>query len=414
MKNQILANIDNASELEKLYRSSKAEFKKQIQIISQENNPSIVIQVWQERLQYNESKMSIGRINEIKNLIIFVFIFGLIANISNLPHVEQEFFFPRNTAFIIVGAMSCYFLWKKNSQPSQWIKILSIIGLAAFYINLLPNNPKSSTINLVLVHMPIVLWMLLGFVFIEGKFNAHQLKIEFLKFNGDLLILSGIIGLSCMLFTAITFGLFKLIGVKIEEFYFHYILIWAIPGIPLLASFLILNNPQIINRISPIIAKIFTPLAFINLLIYIISIFYLGKFPQHDREMLFIFNILLIVVLALIFFSIVESKKTSNKSYSVLILSGLSLLTIIINGIVLVAIILRIYEFGISPNRIAVLGGNLLIFINLLIVCIQLLQVVLGKKDLDQVELSIVKYLPIYGIWAAFVCFVIPWLFSLQ
>jgi hypothetical protein len=277
----------------------------------------------------------------------------------------------------------------------------------------MPIDPKSSSLLLINLHLPIFLWTLLGYAFIGGVKNMNQ-GVAFLKYNGDLLIMSAIILASCFLFTAITIGLFDLIGLKIEHFYSHYIAIWAICGIPMLATFLVQNNPQIINRISPIIAKVFTPLAFINLTIYVIAIFYTGKFPQQDRNMLLIFNILLIVILALIFFSIAESAKNDLSRYTKFLLLGLCVLTIIINAIVLNAILVRIFEWGFTPNRVAVLGSNILIFINLLLVAYQLIGVHRNKKELISVEAVIVRYLPLYGIWAAFICFILPWIFSLQ
>ena len=56
--------------------------------------------------------------------------------------------------------------------------------------------------------------------------------------------------------------------VSIEKFYTQYILIWGLAAIPIVATYLIQTNIQLINKVSPIIAKIFTPLVFINLIIF--------------------------------------------------------------------------------------------------------------------------------------------------
>jgi hypothetical protein len=264
---------------------------------------------------------------------------------------------------------------------------------------------------LVGIHLPLFLWSILGYVYIGAKLNDHPRKIEFLKFNGDLIIMCAIILLSCMVFTLITFGLFELINIKIEENYFRYFAVWWIAAIPMIASFLLQNNPQLISKVSPIIAKIFTPLVFINLLVYLTAVIYTGKYPYNDRNLLLVFNVLLIGVMALILFSVAEAGKNNKGLFTLYILFGLSFLTIIINSIALSAISFRILQYGMTPNRIAVLGGNILIFIHLLIVSFKLYKSVRNKAKLEEVEISIAQFLPIYSIWTAIIVFILPFIF---
>jgi len=94
------------------------------------------------------------------------------------------------------------------------------------------------------------------------------------------------------------------------------------------------------------------------------------------------------------------------------ILLGLSALTIVINGIALSAILFRLQEFGITPNRIAVLGANLLILVNLSLVSHKLYRIVMNKSEIEDLEKSMTIMLPVYGIWAAIVCFGFPLLFD--
>src|SRR5690606_29565166 len=108
---------------------------------------------------------------------------------------------------------------------------------------------------------------------------------------------------------------------------------------------------------------------------------------------LLVFNALLIGVMAIIFFSIAESTKTIKSQPEIWILFLLSVVTIIVNGIALSAILFRISEYGITPNRAAVLGGNGLILINLLLVTSQLFRVLVKKANLKGVEKAIAHYL---------------------
>jgi len=411
MKDSILTHIDNPAQLEKLYRENNAEFKKQFNVIYPNYKDKLGLQVWNERLNYESEKVTLGGKNEISAVIILILVGGLIANIPNLTGINEESFFSKNIPLIIFPILSAYFIWIQKIEINKiWFPIIATV-ISAIYVNLIPNYNKSDSAMLVGIHLPLFLWSILGYAYIGAKLNDHPRKIEFLKFNGDLIIMCGIILLSCMVFTLITFGLFELINIKIEENYFRYFAIWWIAAIPMIASFLLQNNPQLINKVSPIIAKIFTPLVFINLFIYLTAVIYTGKYPYNDRNLLLVFNVLLIGVMALILFSVAEAGKNNKGLFTLYILFGLSFLTIIINSIALSAISFRILQYGMTPNRIAVLGGNILIFIHLLMVSYKLFKSVRNKAKIEEVETSIAQFLPIYSIWTAIIVFILPFIF---
>ncbi len=411
MKSEIIGNLSNPQQLEKLYRENKAEFKKQFNEIYPDNNDNIVLQVWNERLNIESEKVTLGSKKEIVGVIVLIIFGGLIANIPNLTSINEELFFSKNIPLIIFPILSAYFIWIQKIEFNKLLFPIIAIVISAIYVNLIPNYNKSDSAMLVGIHLPMFLWSILGYAYIGAKLNDHPRKIEFLKFNGDLIVMCAIILLSCIVFTLITFGLFELINIKIEENYFRYFGIWWIAAIPMIATFLLQNNPQLINKVSPIIAKIFTPLVFINLLVYLTAVIYTGKYPYNDRNLLLVFNVLLIGVMALILFSVAEAGKNNKGLFTLYILFGLSFLTIIINSIALSAISFRIFEYGITPNRIAVLGGNILIFIHLLIVSFKLYKSVRNKAKLEEVETSIATFLPIYSIWTAIIVFILPFIF---
>jgi hypothetical protein len=95
-------------------------------------------------------------------------------------------------------------------------------------------------------------------------------------------------------------------------------------------------------------------------------------------------------------------------------LVSLAFLALIDNGIALSAISFRLFELGITPNRLAVLGSNVLVFLNLIQVARQLLGLRKGHKNLADVEASMTSFLPYYALWAALVSFVFPFVFSFQ
>ena len=345
-------------------------------------------------------------------IAIAVFIAGWIVKIPRLIHMEDDLFIARNISFIVFPLLICYFTWKKHISYKTLIVPAIIIGLSAVFINLLPANEKSDTLILSTMHLPILIWSLVGFSFTGNNLKNVVERVGFLRFNGDLVVMGAVMALSAALFTAITIGLYQLIDIDIREFYVDYVVTWGLPAIPIIATVLVINNPTLVGRVSPIIAKIFTPFVFISLAIFLGAIFATKKDPFNDREFLVVFNALLVGVMAIILFSISEASKGRNNKIQLLFLAGLSILTIIDNGIALSAIIFRIVEFGITPNRLAVLGSNLLMFIHLITIAYQLLNILNKKAEIIAVENTIAKYLPLYTIWAAVVVFVFPIVFG--
>ena len=92
----------------------------------------------------------------------------------------------------------------------------------------------------------------------------------------------------------------------------------------------------------------------------------------------------------------------------------LSLVTVIVNGIALSAIIFRITEWGVTPNRVAILGGNVLILVHLFFVTAKLLKVITKKESIAEVGSAIAVYLPVYFIWTVIVTFLFPFLFGFK
>ncbi|KAA6431590.1 hypothetical protein FEM33_25125 [Dyadobacter flavalbus] len=414
MKEEIIDNIQNPRRLEALYRENKMAFRSAFNVIYQEIKENATAQIWNERLNFERNDISWGTNTELVVVIIASFLAGLIAKIPDFTAIDPEFFYPRNIAFIVFPLLAAYFIWKQKVEFKKIVVISITFLIAAIYINLLPDNRKSDTLVLACMHLALFLWTVLGYAYVGGKLHNYQKRLDFLRYNGDLIVMTAIFLLAGGLMAAITVGLFSLIDVKIEELYFQYVGIWGLSAAPILGTYLVQTNPQLVGKVAPIIAKVFTPLALVTLVVYLIAVIYTGKDPYNDRDFLIIFNLLLVGVMALILFSIIETSKNAGSKIETLLLLGLAVMTIVINGIALSAIVFRISEWGITPNRLAVLGSNLLMLTNLLMVTYRLFRSVNNPREVEKVEKSIALFLPVYSIWTILVTFVFPILFSFK
>ena len=414
MKDEILSNLDNPAQLEKLYRTDKPGFQRAFRALFPEIKDSPLIRFWNERLNYSNEEISWGTNKDLLFVIVASFLAGIIAKLPAFTPLDEQFFYLRNIGFIAFPPLIAYFAWKNKLSLNKIVLITGITLAGLIFINSLPDVKESDTLFLSCLHLLLFLWSISGFAFVSEMRNSDEKRLGFLKYNGDLLVITTLIVIAAAILSGITIGLFSLIGLKIEKFYFENIVIFGAPAAPIVGTYLTRTNPQLVGKISPVIAKIFSPLVLVMLIVYLIAMVYSGKDPYNDREFLLIFNALLIGVMAIIFFSIAETTRTTKGKAEIWVLFLLSLVTIIVNGIALSAIIFRISEGGFTPNRAAVLGGNVLILINLLLVTVQLFKVLSKKSDITAVGRTIAFYLPVYVFWTIIVTFIFPFLFGFK
>jgi hypothetical protein len=413
MKNEILNYLNEPGQLEKMYRTDKVLFKREFSQVYANVKGNSLADFWNERLNYENDDINWGTRRELLFVIIVSLFAGVIAKLPALLAISEDFFYPRNIGFIVFLPLVTYFGWE-NKLPIN--KIAFIVGLtlvALLFINFLPNVKKSDTLILSCIHLVLFLWVLLGIAFIGPNQNEHEKRLSYLKYNGDLVVITALIVIAGGIMTGITIGLFSLIGFHIQKFWFENVVLFGLPAAPVLGTYLTQTNPQLVGKVSPVIAKIFSPLVLIMLAIYLIAMVYTGKNPYNDREFLLIFNALLIGVMAIVFFSVSEAAKTKSR-IEVWVLFLLSTITIIVNGIALVAVILRMSQWGITPNRAAVLGGDVLILINLLLVTAKLFKALLKKEEMTGVGKAIAGYLPLYFAWTVIVTFLFPFVFGFK
>ncbi|MCF2493097.1 hypothetical protein [Dyadobacter chenhuakuii] len=414
MKDQILLNLDNPGQLERLYRADKPTFKRAFKTLYPELQENALAGFWHERLSFANDEISWGSRNDLVFIVIASLVAGLIAKIPAIFGVNEEFFYSRNIGFVVFPALMVFFARKNKMQAGNIAVLAGSMAAGLVYINLLPDVKTSDTLILSCIHLVLFQWSVLGFAFVGDRSDVSEKRLGFLKYNGDLVVMTALILISGGILTAITINLFALIGFRIEEFYFQNIGVFGLAAAPIVGTYLTQTNPQLVGKVSPVIAKIFSPLVLVMLIVYLIAMVYSGKDPYNDREFLLIFNALLIGVMAIIFFSVAETTRISRSKAEVWVLFALSVVTIMVNGIALSAILFRISEWGITPNRAAVLGSNALILINLLLVTAQIYKVVIGKTDIKEVGKTIGYFLPIYFIWTIIVTFVFPLVFGFK
>jgi hypothetical protein len=410
MREDILLNLNDPKRLETLYRTNKPTFKTAFNELYPQLHDNPLAEGWHQRLNYSQDDLFWGTPTERVVVVGASLVAALLAKLPEILSLNQEFFYQRNISFIVFPLLIAYFAWQNKLSGKTGIWLVCFVLLAAVFINSQPRG-QSDTLLLSCLHLPLWLWSLLGFTFGGGKLKNGGNWLGFLRYNGELAVMVALLLLAGGLTTGLTIGLFELTGWHIQDFYFNYVVVCGLSAVPLVATFLTQVQPGLVNKVAPVIANLFSPIALLMLIIYLVATISSGKDPYHDREFLLIFNALLIGVMALIFFSVAETNPTSTNLVQIIVLFFLSTVTILVNGIALSAVLFRIAEWGLTPNRLAVLGGNVLMLVHLCYVAVRLWGVLTRKNDLSLVSRSMALFLPIYSLWSAVVTFLFPFLF---
>jgi hypothetical protein len=408
MEEKIRENIHNPEELERIYRNDRKSFISGFEKIYSEIENSEIALYWKVRLDFDKTQDKINRISrsDIYILITSCLITGFLIKIPTLFNINitDILFYQKNAGIIVFLGLTIYTAWNNRiSDPKRLVILIIAFLIPTVYINLLPSGRNSDSIDLAYIHLPLLMWCTYGLIFTDFSFKDRSKRIEYLRHNGDLAILGAIILLAGGVLTAITIGLFDAININIEKFYMDNVVIIGLASAPIVATFIIKNYTLLTSKIAPVIANIFSPLVLLTLLIYLIAIAISGKDPYTDRDFLLIFNIMLIGVMSIIVFSITETSMNRKQKFNGMILFILSIITLIIDLIALSA-----------PNRLAVLGSNILIFGNLILIMIEFYKINFKKSNIVEVGLIISNYLPVYIFWILIVIFGFPAFFGMK
>jgi hypothetical protein len=412
VNNVILKNIANPHELERMYRKEPETFKKYFLSAWKKNPDSQVLAVWYERLYFKETESKEKASLFQKDFLFMGFLAILAGVVSRILFylVEQQTIAPINLVFGILPFIAAYFVYKNPPNKKVIYTLASVFLISVFYLNMLPLELNDS-IFLAYLHFPIFLWVVLGLAFTGDQYRLGSQRLAYLKFNVEFLILYACMAISGMLLTGITMQLFHLLGMDIGEFYFSNVVLFGAVSLAVVATYLVMRNIKLAKNIVPYIAKIFSPLVLATLLAYLVTMILVGKNPFLDRYFLLSFNGILLIVLVVTIFSITERGTDGRKNIWDYINFALIGLALLIDSVALAAILFRLSSYGITPNRVAVLGVNILIWANLIWVMLSYTRFLQNKTGLTTIQDSITKYLPIYGLWAAFVTFAFPFIF---
>lgn len=126
------------------------------------------------------------------------------------------------------------------------------------------------------------------------------------------------------------------------------------------------------------------------------------------------FDLLLVVVLGIVLYTISARSLFEKHTIFDYLNTALIAVAIIVDCVALSAIVFRVAEFGITANKIAALGENILLLVNLAALLVLYIRYFLSKIKFTLIETFQTRYLTVYAIWFAIVSIVFPVLFHFK
>jgi len=272
---------------------------------------------------------------------------------------------------------------------------------------------------LVALHLPFVIWALLG----GGIIKPHKnLAIQFHAFSVksvETILTGGIYFGTGMIFLMLTYGIFQALGIEIAEGIMLKAVTWNL-GATMLLAFASVYDPTTspaaqnwtsgLTRLLGILTRLLLPLTLVVLVIYIFYFIpaYFWR-PFEEREVLIVYNATIMAILVLIALAIADTDTQTHQKQPLLrhALRILGILTGLLNIYALAAIIYRINAYGITPNRYAVIGWNVITLLMLTVIVIAIWR---AQEDIwtQTLRESIARVSILSIIWALAVLFILP------
>ena len=325
---------------------------------------------------------------------------------------SDEPFYARNASLFVFPLLTVYFAWKRGSNVASGLWLALPFAAGAVFANVFPFRTGSHTEVLTALHLPIALWLAVGVAYVRSRWFADGGRMDFVRFSGELAIYYVLIALGGGVLTGFTMMMFKSIGVNAQWLAEGWLIPCGAMGAVIIGSWLVEAKQSVIENMAPVLTRLFTPLFTVLLLVFLATMAWTGSPINVGREVLIGFDLLLVLVVGLVLYAASARDPQAPPGF----FDGLQLLLVVsalvVDGLALAAIAARISEFGFTPNRVAALGENLILLVNLAWSAWVYACFLRHRSSFAVLERWQVAYLPVYSVWAALVVILFPPVFG--
>jgi hypothetical protein len=321
---------------------------------------------------------------------------------------EDPGFYLRNAGLFVLPILAAYFAWERRLLRRGVTILAAVFTLAALVANLYPVAPGGSSELLIALHLPVALWFAVGYAYVGGEWRSPERRMDLVRFTGEWVVYYALIALGGGVLLGLTMAAFGAIGVDLDTVAGEWLLPCGAVGAVVVAAWLVEAKQRIVENMAPVLTLLFTPLFAVVLagsaVVYAVT----APGGTFDRELLGVFNALMVVVLGLVLYGMsargpAQPPGWMDRTQVVAVVSAL-----VLDVMVLASLAARISDLGWTPNRAAALGLNLVLLVDLAGSAWLSVRFLRGRGTFHRLERWQTTYLPVFPAWAATVVVVFP------
>jgi len=331
---------------------------------------------------------------------------------------DRNFFYPLNFGFFTLPFIAAWFAWERPVPGAARMWIAAGFAAAAVAVNAFPfpamdaAGQVADTEVLAVLHLPMALWLLVGVAYVGGRWRGSGKRMDFIRFTGEAFIYYVLIAMGGGVLIGTTLALFQAIGMDVEPLVTGWILPCGIAGATVVASWLVEAKQSVIENMAPVLARVFIPLFALVLVAFVVTMAATGRGIDVEREILIAVDLLLVLVFGLLLYSISARDPLAPPSAMDWIQLTLVCTALLVDVLALWAIGARISDFGFTPNRLAALGMNVVLLVNLAGSVAIYARFLKGDGSVSRLWEWQMTYLYVLAGWGAAVAFLFPPLFG--
>ncbi|MFN8446204.1 MAG: hypothetical protein U0175_35770 [Caldilineaceae bacterium] len=380
---------DNASQIESLFRSAQrsgetSKFAQAVDTLYQQTPQNLLYAAWHYRFVEDEpalappSDFTATRTIWQTALILSVInglLFWLLSDMQRVTVLDKVPLLAIVWAPIYAVILMAFLVFAGGRSLSRWLALGAGLAVAAAYPigtawwrqALRMEDPVSI---LLLIHLTALALYTTGF-FVLWEERSSLARFAALNKAIETVITAGIFLAAGVLFTGVSYALFQALGIDPPDWVMHLFVAGGVGLVPVLAVAAVYRPdlpPQAqsftqgLSRLIALVLRILLPLALVVAVVYVVLIPFNFMRPFENRETLIVYNVMLFAVLGLIVGATPvheEDVPAALRSWLRRGLLTLAALALLVAVYAMAAVLYRTWSDGITPNRFAVIGWNL-------------------------------------------------------
>lgn len=349
---------------------------------------------------YSTTNFNIFFIDSFYFYIFYFFCFSLIFNINSKFNL-------RNIAIIFLSFL-----------------FVSIINLSTIFFSAI-GTIENIKVYSQFYYIKYIFSVIIFFIIIALSYNGFQVLnsktiSEFFTFSADISIfaalITGVVSTVFGIFIAIVLYLIQDIIQSLDEKVIIKLILLSISFLSSIFPFLVyIVYKKMKTNISIYLSRILMPFSLLFIFILLLLLLIPDIRPYDNRVTFVLYNIMLAVIVLNMFFVRADYK---SSIFTKALYIVLPIVAILFDILVLTSSLYRLAEYGITPNKITLVGTNLVMLGNLVFITFFNIKSILNIfknnediKDIKNITIGDTKnvlYIYVYAAWAFIVCFIMP------